>query len=48
MSNDTASWTAAARRHIDWLAAMNEDDALALANRLLMEDKVAQLRVLGL
>ncbi len=33
---------------IDWLADMNEDDALALANRMLLEDKVDPMRVLGL
>ena len=33
---------------IEWLADMNEDDALALANRMLLEDKKNPMRVLDL
>lgn len=33
---------------IDWLADMNEDDALPLANRMLLEDKKDPMRVLDL
>jgi 5-methyltetrahydrofolate--homocysteine methyltransferase len=33
---------------VEWLADMNEDDALALSNRMLLEDKKDPLRVLEL
>lgn len=33
---------------VEWLADMNEDDALALANRMLLEDKKDPIRVLDL
>ncbi len=33
---------------VDWLADMNEDEALALAKKMLLEDKVNPLRVLEL
>ncbi len=33
---------------VEWLADMNEDDALALANRMLLEDKKDPMRVLDL
>ena len=36
------------RQLVDWLADMNEDDALALAKRMLLEDKVDPMRVLEL
>jgi 5-methyltetrahydrofolate--homocysteine methyltransferase len=36
------------RQLVDWLADMNEEDALALANRMLLEDKVDPMRVLEL
>ncbi|AVR88905.1 cobalamin B12-binding domain-containing protein [Thauera aromatica] len=36
------------RELVEWLADMNEDDALALANRMLLEDKKSPLRVLEL
>ena len=36
------------RELVEWLADMNEDDALALANRMLLEDKKDPLRVLEL
>ncbi len=36
------------RQLVDWLADMNEDDALALANRMLLEEKVDPMRVLEL
>ena len=36
------------RQLVEWLADMNEDDALALAKRMLLEDGKAPLRVLEL
>ena len=33
---------------VEWLSDMNEDDALALANRMLLEDKIDPMRVLDL
>jgi 5-methyltetrahydrofolate--homocysteine methyltransferase len=33
---------------VEWLSDMNEDDALALANRMLLEDKKDPMRVLDL
>ncbi|MCC7098482.1 MAG: cobalamin-dependent protein [Rubrivivax sp.] len=36
------------RQLVDWLADMNEDDALALAHRMLLEDKADPIRVLEL
>ena len=42
------TYSATERQLVDWLADMNEDDALALANRMLLEDKVDPMRVLGL
>lgn len=36
------------RELVEWLADMNEDDALALANRMLLEDRKSPLRVLEL
>ena len=36
------------RELVEWLADMNEDDALALARRMLLEDKKSPLRVLEL
>ncbi|MDE2456179.1 MAG: cobalamin-dependent protein [Burkholderiales bacterium] len=43
-----SEWTAEERQLVEWLADMNEDDALALAKRMLLEDKVDPLHVLGL
>ncbi len=48
MSTDTASWTDEERQLVDWLADMNEDEALPLAKRMLLEDKVDPMRVLDL
>lgn len=45
MSND---WTAEERQLVEWLADMNEDDALPLARRMLLDDKADPMRVLGL
>ncbi len=36
------------QRLVDWLADMNEDDALALARRMLLEEGKDPLRVLAL
>ena len=36
------------RQLVEWLADMNEDDALALSNKMLLEDKKDPLRVLEL
>lgn len=36
------------RQLVQWLADMHEDEALALANRMLLEDKVDPMRVLEL
>ena len=33
---------------VDWLAEMNKDQALSLANRMLLEDKKDPMRVLAL
>jgi 5-methyltetrahydrofolate--homocysteine methyltransferase len=41
-------WNAEEQQLIDWLADMNEDDGLALANRMLLEDKVDPMRVLAM
>ena len=43
-----ADYTDTERQLIDWLADMNEDDALPLAKRMLLEDKVNPMRVLDL
>jgi len=43
-----SEWTDEERQLIDWLADMNEDDALPLAKRMLLEDGVDPLRVLEL
>ncbi len=45
MSND---WTAEERRLVEGLADMNEDEALPLAKRMLLEDKADPMRVLEL
>jgi len=45
MSHD---WTAEERRLVDGLADMNEEDALPLARRMLLEDHADPMRVLGL
>jgi methanogenic corrinoid protein MtbC1 len=41
-------WTAEERQLVEWLADMNEDDALPLAKRMLLEDGVDPMHVLGL
>jgi len=43
-----SDWTAEERQLVDWLADMNEDDALALAKRMLLEQRKDPLRVLEL
>jgi 5-methyltetrahydrofolate--homocysteine methyltransferase len=43
-----SDWNEQERRLIDWLADMNEDDALPLARRMLLEEKADPMRVLGL
>jgi 5-methyltetrahydrofolate--homocysteine methyltransferase len=43
-----SDWNEQERRLIDWLADMNEDDALPLARRMLLEDKADPMRVLEL
>ena len=44
----TDTWTDEERQLVEWLADMNEDEALPLANRMLLEDKVDPMRVLDL
>lgn len=41
-------WTDEERQLVEWLADMNEDDALPLARRMLLEDKVDPMHVLDL
>ena len=41
-------WTDSERQLVEWLADMNEDDALALAKRMLLEDGKDPIRVLEL
>jgi 5-methyltetrahydrofolate--homocysteine methyltransferase len=48
MSTDAATWTAEERQLVDWLADMNEDDALPLAKRMLLEQGVSPMHVLDL
>ena len=48
MSTDATAWTADERQLVDWLADMNEDDALPLAKRMLLEDGTDPMHVLGL
>lgn len=48
MSTDSATWTTEQRRLVDWLADMNEDDALPLAKRMLLEDGADPMHVLDL
>ena len=48
MARPSESWTADERQLVEWLADMNEDDALPLAKRLLLEDKVDPMHVLDL
>lgn len=48
MSTDAATWTDEERQLVDWLADMNEDDALPLARRMLLEDGVDPMHVLDL
>ncbi len=43
-----SDWTESERQLIDWLADMNEDEALPQAKRMLLEDKVDPMRVLDL
>jgi 5-methyltetrahydrofolate--homocysteine methyltransferase len=48
MTTPQADWTAEERQLVDWLADMNEDDALPLAKRMLLEDGVSPMHVLDL
>ncbi len=48
MDTDPNAWTELERQLVDWLADMNEDDALPLARRMLLDDKVDPMRVLEL
>jgi 5-methyltetrahydrofolate--homocysteine methyltransferase len=48
MARPTEEWTDEERQLVDWLADMNEDDALPLAHRFLLEDKVDPMHVLDL
>jgi 5-methyltetrahydrofolate--homocysteine methyltransferase len=43
-----SDWTESERQLIEWLADMNEDEALPQAKRMLLEDKVDPMRVLDL
>lgn len=43
-----SDWNAEESQLVEWLADMNEDDALPLAKRMLLEDKVDPMRVLDL
>jgi hypothetical protein len=43
-----SEWTDEERQLVEWLADMNEDDALPLANRMLLKDKADPMRVLDL
>src|SRR5262245_48568163 len=46
--SDTDGMTDQERQLVDWLADMNEDDALALAERMLFAEQADPLRVLQL
>ncbi|MCK6423746.1 MAG: cobalamin-dependent protein [Burkholderiaceae bacterium] len=48
MAKPTEEWTDEERQLVEWLADMNEDDALPLAHRFLLEDKVDPMHVLDL
>lgn len=48
MAKPQEEWTDEERQLVEWLADMNEDDALPLANRMLLEDKVDPMHVLDL
>lgn len=43
-----SEWTERERQLVDWLADMNEDDALPLAKRMLLEENVDPMHVLNL
>jgi len=43
-----SDWNEEERQLVEWLADMNEDDALPLAKRMLLEDKADPMRVLDL
>ncbi|MFO1216976.1 MAG: cobalamin-dependent protein [Burkholderiaceae bacterium] len=45
---DPGTWSDEQRQLVEWLADMNEDDALPLAKRMLLEDGVDPLHVLDL
>ena len=48
MAKPIEEWTDEERQLVEWLADMNEDDALPLAHRFLLEDKVDPMHVLDL
>lgn len=48
MAKPQEEWTEEERQLVEWLADMNEDDAVALANRMLLEDKSDPMHVLDL
>jgi 5-methyltetrahydrofolate--homocysteine methyltransferase len=48
MSRSAEDWTAEERQLVDWLADMNEDDALPLARRMLLQDGTCPMHVLDL
>jgi len=48
MAKPAEQWTDEERQLVEWLADMNEDDALPLAKRFLLEDKVDPMHVLDL
>ena len=41
-------WTAEERQLVEWLADMNEDDAMRVAKRMLLQDGIDPMRVLDL
>ncbi|MCL4739546.1 MAG: cobalamin-dependent protein [Burkholderiaceae bacterium] len=48
MSTLPSNWSAEERQLVEWLADMNEDDALAAARRMLLEEGRDPMRVLDL
>ena len=48
MAKPAEQWTDEERQLVEWLADMNEDDALPLARRMLLEDQADPMRVLEL
>ena len=48
MAKPKEEWTDEERQLVEWLADMNEDDAMPLAHRMLLEDQVDPMHVLDL